>query len=94
MGGTEDHAHVLVRLHPMVAVAELAKGMKGSSSHLITHEVDPHVGFKWQGSYGAFSVSPDDVPRVCAYIERQKQHHAEGGTNLAWERCAAYRDDE
>jgi REP element-mobilizing transposase RayT len=66
IGGTEDHVHVLARLHPMVAVAELAKGMKGSSSHLITHEVDPDAGFKWQGSYGAFSVSPEDVPRVCA----------------------------
>jgi hypothetical protein len=35
--------------------------------------------FKWQGSYGAFSVSPHEKQKVIRYILNQKEHH-EGGT--------------
>ncbi len=86
IGGVEDHIHVIVRLHASVAVAELVKGMKGASSHLINHEVAPGDGFKWQGSYGAFTVSPHDVGRVCDYVESQKEHHASGTLLDDWER--------
>jgi REP element-mobilizing transposase RayT len=87
IGGTEDHVHVLARMHAPVSVAGLAHGMKGASSHLVTHEIAPEQGFKWQGTYGAFSVSPDDIDRVCDYIQRQKEHHARGSTVPEWERC-------
>jgi REP-associated tyrosine transposase len=87
IGGTEDHVHALVRVHSTVAVADLAKGMKGSSSHFVTHELAAGRDFKWQGTYGAFSVSPDDLDRICAYIERQKEHHARNTTHSDWERC-------
>ena len=76
IGGMPDHMHVLMRLHTTVAVADLIKGIKGASSHLITHMVQPGEFFKWQGAYGAFTVSKSDVPQVMAYVERQKQHHA------------------
>jgi REP element-mobilizing transposase RayT len=93
IGGTQDHVHVLVRLHSTVAVAELAKGMKGASSHLVTHELTPNQAFKWQGSYGAFSVSPSDVPRIRAYVRNQKKHHASGDVWEEWERCEEIEDD-
>ncbi|MDQ3815077.1 MAG: IS200/IS605 family transposase [Armatimonadota bacterium] len=76
IGGIEDHVHVLVRLHSTVAVAVLAKGMKGSSSHLATHALNQE--FKWQGGYGALTVSLSHVRRVCRYIQRQSEHHAQG----------------
>ena len=41
--------------------------------------------FEWQEGYGVFSVSEQDVPRVIAYVERQKQHHAEGTLIDEWE---------
>jgi REP element-mobilizing transposase RayT len=87
IGGTEDHLHVLVRLHATVSVAELVKEMKGSSSHLATHVVAPDAGFKWQATYGAFSVGVAEIDRICTYIKRQKQHHAEGSVVTDWERC-------
>jgi putative transposase len=31
--------------------------------------------FKWQGGYGAFTVSKQQVPRIREYILRQKEHH-------------------
>ena len=32
-------------------------------------------GFSWQEGYGAFSVSPSQVPVVKKYIQNQSQHH-------------------
>lgn len=53
IGGIENHTHLLVRLHTTIAVATLVKEVKGSSSHLMTHEIAPNDFFKWQGAYGA-----------------------------------------
>ncbi len=77
IGGIEEHMHLLTRFHTTVAIATLAKEVKGSSSHLVTHEIAPGSSFKWQGAYGAFTIRKLEVPRVKAYIENQKQHHAE-----------------
>jgi REP element-mobilizing transposase RayT len=85
IGGMPDHVHLLVRLHPAVSVADLVKGVKGSSSHLVTHQLAPGEFFKWQGAYGAFTLSKDAVPKARAYIERQKEHHAAQELWQEWE---------
>jgi putative transposase len=85
IGGMPDHIHLLVRLYPTVAIADLLKEVKGSTSHLMTHKISPSEFFKWQGAYGAFSLSKDSVPRVKAYIDRQKDHHRQEDLWLDWE---------
>ena len=85
LGGMPDHVHVLVRFPTTLSVADLVKGVKGTSSHRQTQQVSPESFFKWQGGYGAFTVSPDIVPSVTAYIHNQKRHHAEGNLWTAWE---------
>ncbi|HJS29141.1 MAG TPA: IS200/IS605 family transposase [Anaerolineales bacterium] len=85
IGGVPDHIHLLVRLHPAVSISELVKQVKGSSSHLITHKINPDGFFKWQGAYRAFTVRKADAPRVMKYIEHQKAHHAEKTINKDWE---------
>lgn len=87
IGGDVDHVHVLVRFPTTLAVATLLKEVKGSSSHLITHEVTPTEFFKWQGAYGAFTVSKDAVKGVATYIDNQKMHHAAKSLIGEWERC-------
>ncbi len=77
LGGIADHVHILVRLAPTVTISSLIKEIKGATSHLVTHTVNPGEFFKWQGSYATFSVNEKDVPRVKAYILHQKEHHAE-----------------
>ncbi len=76
IGGMQDHLHLLVRLPTTIAVATLLKEVKGSSSHLMTHEIKPSEFFKWQGAYGAFSIGYADVPIVKEYIMNQKVHHS------------------
>ena len=75
VGGVENHVHLLVRIPAALAISSLVKQVKGASSHLVTHELDPPDGFKWQGGYGAFTVSKADVPLIRDYILRQQEHH-------------------
>ena len=68
-----------------VVVADLLQGVKGVSSHRLTHQVQPGEFFKWQGAYGAYPVSKANVPSVIAYVERRKQCHAERDLWSDWE---------
>ena len=86
INGTENHVHVVARLHATVSVAEIAKGMKGSTSHMTTHKLRPNEFFRWQGSYGAFTILESDLPRVREYVRNQKEHHKSGSTRPEWER--------
>ncbi len=86
MGGVADHVHLLVRMHPAIAISTFVKEVKGSSSHLITHDVAPGEFFKWQGAYGAFTLCADDVPTVKAYIANQKNHHQYHTVQVEWEK--------
>ncbi|HEV2237760.1 MAG TPA: IS200/IS605 family transposase [Ktedonobacterales bacterium] len=84
-GGIEDHLHLLVRLPANVTLAMLVQRLKGASAHLMTHEINPSAFFKWQGGYGAFSVSPRHLDAVCEYIRRQREHHSAHTTIAAYE---------
>ena len=70
-----EYVHLLVRFPTSVAVATIAKQVKGASSHLMTHHVAPGEWFKWQGGYGAFAVSKRDLPQIQGYIQGQERHH-------------------
>jgi putative transposase len=85
IGGIEDHVHLLAQIPPALPVSTLIKEVKGSSSHLMTHLLQPGVFFRWQGAYGAFSVSNDVVPSVTAYIRNQKIHHSTRTLVPGWE---------
>ncbi|HZY44868.1 MAG TPA: transposase [Anaerolineae bacterium] len=87
IGGIEDHVHLLVRFPTTLAIATLLKEVKGTSSHLVTHEIAPTEFFKWQGAYGAFTVHKDGVERVAYYINHQKQHHSDKSLIDDWEKC-------
>ena len=75
IGGIEDHVHILLALPSTLTVAQLVKRMKGASSRYINQELLPEGGFKWQGTYSAFSVSRWDVPKIIEYIRHQREHH-------------------
>lgn len=75
--GTSDHIHVLVRSKPGIAPADIAKNLKGASSHFVNHVVcqTPIHSFYWQDGYGVMSVSPGAVRSIQKYIRAQKAHH-------------------
>jgi REP element-mobilizing transposase RayT len=80
IGGVEDHVHLLARVPPTLAPAELAKQVKGSSSHAVNASHGRYAEFRWQGGYGAFSVSRQHLPRIRRYVLNQAEHHHSGRT--------------
>ena len=89
IGGMEDHVHLLVRTPATMAVSRLVQQLKGASSHLINHEVRKDFAFKWQGGYGAFTVSKRAVRQVRAYILDQEEHHRYGTVHAGCEPAPA-----
>jgi putative transposase len=85
VGGIADHVHLLVGIPPTLCISDLVKAVKGSSSHFITHAIRPGEFFKWQGHYGAFSVSHDHLDRLANYIRNQPHHHRQQSLSPDWE---------
>jgi REP element-mobilizing transposase RayT len=76
LNGTEDHVHLLAKLRPDKALADVLRDLKANASGWL-HDVFPALkGFSWQRGYGAFTVSQSNVEGVRRYIARQKTHHA------------------
>lgn len=78
MGGIEDHVHVLLRFPSRVAISELVRRMKGASSYLATQVMGQL--FRWQGTYGAFTLGERGLDRVRDYVLNQEAHHRDGTT--------------
>ena len=85
IGGTPNHIHLLVKLLPAKNISTFVKIIKGSSAHYIAQIVRPDYFFKWQGGYGAISVSPIHISTISTYISSQKDHHQNGSFNTYWE---------
>ena len=75
VNGDADHLHLLASLPSTISPAEAAGKIKGNSSRWIHETFPERKVFSWQRGYGAFSVSRSNVPKVSAYIDRQKEHH-------------------
>ena len=85
IGGITDHVHLLINFPPTLTVSELIGKAKGSSCHLITHEIKPNCFFKWQGGYGAFTVSRNNIDQIANYIRNQDIHHNQKTLVCDWE---------
>jgi len=73
--GIEDHIHILTSLHPTIALSELLKDIKVSSSKFIKEaQIFPNFG-SWQNGYGAFTYSYHAKDNLIEYIKNQKEHH-------------------
>jgi len=75
VGGTADHAHLLVWLPPTLAVADCVRVLKANASRWVHDEYKAQSQFAWQIGYGAFSVSQSNAPAVVKYIQCQPEHH-------------------
>ena len=74
IGGIEDHLHILAGFPRSRSVAGMVGAIKSNSSSF-GKEKSGNPAFSWQLGYAAFTVSESQVPRVKAYIRRQKEHH-------------------
>lgn len=75
VGGCVDHVHILISLHPTLALSSLVKDIKLSSSSFIQQE-KLFTHFKgWNEGYGAFTYTPEAIPNLIEYIKNQDEHH-------------------
>lgn len=75
INGVADHVHILCQLARTIAVADLLKELKTSTSVWIKTQSKDLEFFQWQAGYGVFSVSQSNVEAVKNYIEHQEEHH-------------------
>jgi putative transposase len=75
VGGVADHVHLAIRLTRTLTMADLVEQLKTSSSKWLKTQVPELADFSWQRGYGCFSVGPTDLNSLCAYIDRQEEHH-------------------
>ena len=75
INGTSDHIHILMLQNQNYSTADIAKNVKGNSSHWINQNGFTNLKFAWQTGYGAFSVSESMIEDVKKYILNQKEHH-------------------
>ena len=62
-------------LSTKIALSTLVGEVKSHSSKWIKFKGAKWKNFSWQSGYGAFSVKPNDVEQLIAYITNQHEHH-------------------
>ena len=75
IGGVADHIHILVSIKPNIALSDLVRDIKASSSKWINENKFLEGKFSWQKGYGAFSYSRSQRDNVIKYILNQENHH-------------------
>ena len=75
VGGTADHAHVLLSMSSTLSIAKAVQLIKGGSSKWLHDEIPVMRDFAWQEGYGAFSIGVSQLDDTVAYIRGQRERH-------------------
>jgi REP element-mobilizing transposase RayT len=75
VGGTMDHAHLLLSFNSVISVSKAVQLIKAGSSKWMHDNFDNYKYFAWQTGYSAFSVSPGKIQNAIDYINNQEEHH-------------------
>ena len=86
VNGMADHVHMVVSIPPKVAVAHFIGQVKAVAATKHNKNGLQESPLAWQHEYGVFSFDGKRLPNYVSYVERQKQHHAEGQTIAILER--------
>ncbi len=87
IGGMPDHVHMVVSIPPKIAVARFVGQIKAVTSTKFNKMNLPTILY-WQEEYGAFSFDAKRLPNFIAYVQSQKEHHAQRTTIAVLERCS------
>jgi REP element-mobilizing transposase RayT len=75
INGTKDHVHILVGFPPTIAISDLIRDVKRSSSLFINEREKSYLKFTWQEGFGAFTVGYRELDVIYKYILNQEEHH-------------------
>jgi REP element-mobilizing transposase RayT len=78
VGIMPEHVHLALTIPTRLTVADAAKAIKGSTSHLLRHQyadvIPDWAG--WQNEYGIVTFSEWTLPKIVSYVTHQREHHA------------------
>jgi REP element-mobilizing transposase RayT len=86
LNGDETHTHMVVSIPPKIAVSKFVGQIKATASTRYNKGDFGEDDFFWQAEFGAFSFDRKRLPNFVSYVERQKEHHANGTTIPVLER--------
>ncbi len=75
INGMPDHLHVLIGMKPNIALSDMVRDVKASSSKFINERRWVKGRFHWQEGFGAFSYSHSQLGNVIRYLRNQEEHH-------------------
>lgn len=75
ISGMADHVHIFLGLNPKMAISDLVRDIKRSSSLWINEQKWFRGTFAWQDGYGAFSYGRSQIDDVFRYVQNQEVHH-------------------
>lgn len=86
IGGTSNHIHIIARIHPSIAISNLVKDIKLSTTKMIrTRRIYPKFD-GWQQGYSIFSYSQKELDVLIHYVKNQEQHHKEESSRDEYKR--------
>lgn len=88
LNGDRDHVHMVASIPPRIAVATFVGQIKAVASTKFNKSGHQERPFFWQSEYAAFSFDGKRLPNYIAYVERQKEHHAQATTIPLLERIS------
>jgi putative transposase len=76
LNGMPDHLHILVSIHPSIALSDLLRDLKTATSKMMKADRQKFPMFDgWGSEYFACTVSLSKKEKVREYIINQKEHH-------------------
>ena len=86
LGMMPEHVHLVVGIPPRLAISDVMKQLKGSSSHLINSTKGTKSWFGWQNEYGIMSFGERSLDQIVTYVLHQREHHLTGELIPVFER--------
>ncbi len=87
VNGMAEHVHLVASIPPAIALAKFIGQIKGTASTRF-NKGGHSATIYWQEEYGAFTFDAKRLPNYIAYVERQKEHHAQNDLFAVLERTA------
>ncbi|MGV8828200.1 MAG: IS200/IS605 family transposase [Breznakibacter sp.] len=75
INGMPDHIHILVGIHPTIALSDFVKGLKTSSNFWLKSNSHFPDFKSWGEKYAAFTIRYQEKDTVMEYINNQREHH-------------------
>lgn len=76
INGMPDHLHLLVEVHPSIAISDFVKQLKNASHKWLEKQSHLFPDFyAWSKGYCALSYSEHEKEKIMNYIKKQKEHH-------------------